>query len=68
MRICVYSDHAEDQMVRRSRTGIIQMVNIPLISWNYKKIGSIQEATFYSEFPAMKMAWSPNACRDTDYE
>ena len=60
LRIYIDSDHAGDQLTRRSRTGFIQMVNMATISWHSKKQGSIEGATFGSEFVAMKTAVEAN--------
>jgi hypothetical protein len=60
LRVYVDSDHAGDQVTRRSRTGFIQMVNMAPISWFSKKQGSVEGATFGSEFVAMKTAMEAN--------
>ena len=61
LRIYVDSDHAGDQLTRRSRTGFIQMVKMATIAWHSKKQGSIEGATFGSEFVAMKTALEATA-------
>jgi hypothetical protein len=60
LRCFVDSDHAGDQLTRRSRTGFIQMVNMGVVAWYSKKHGSIEGATFGSEFVAMKTAMEAN--------
>ena len=60
LRIFVYSDHAGDQITRRSRTGYIQMVNMAPIAWYSKKQGSIEGSTFGSEFVALKTGMEAN--------
>jgi hypothetical protein len=54
LRIYVDSDHAGDHMTRRSRTGYIMFLNSAVINWYSKKQGSVEGATFGSEFMAMK--------------
>jgi hypothetical protein len=60
LRIYVDSDHAADQVTRRSRTGYVQMVNMATVAWHSKKQGSVEGATFGSEFVAMKTAMEAN--------
>lgn len=60
LRCYVDSDHAGDKLTRRSRTGFIQMVNMSPITWYSKKQGSIEGATFGSEFVALKTAVEAN--------
>jgi hypothetical protein len=60
LRVYVDSDHAGDQVTRRSRTGFIQMVNMATIAWHSKKQGSVEGATFGSEFVALKTAMEAN--------
>jgi hypothetical protein len=60
LRVYVDSDHAGDQVTRRSRTGFIQLVNMATIAWYSKKQGSIEGATFGSEFVALKTAMEAN--------
>jgi hypothetical protein len=43
-----------------TRTGFIQMVNMPSFSWHAKKQESIEGATFSSEFVAMRAAVEAN--------
>lgn len=56
MRVYVDSDHAGDQVTRRSRTGFIVFLNGAPIYWSSKKQGSCETSTFGSEFVAMKQA------------
>ena len=60
LRLFVDSDHAGDQITRRSRTGYIQMVNMAPIAWYSKKQGSIEGSTFGSEFVALKTGMEAN--------
>jgi hypothetical protein len=60
IRIYVDSDHASDHMTRRSRTGYIMFLNNAVINWYSKKQGSVEGATFGSEFMAMKTAAEVN--------
>jgi hypothetical protein len=60
LRVYVDSDHAGDQVTRRSRTGFIQMVNMATIAWHSKKQGTVEGATFGSEFVALKTAMEAN--------
>jgi hypothetical protein len=54
IRFFVDADHAGDQATRRSRTGFIMFINSAVINWYSKKQGSVEGATFGSEFIAMK--------------
>ena len=56
MRVYVDSDHAGDQVTRRSRTGFVVFLNNAPIYWFSKKQGSCETSTFGSEFVAMKQA------------
>ena len=56
MRVFVDSDHAGDQLTRRSRTGFIIFLNNAPIYWSSKKQNSCETSTFGSEFVAMKQA------------
>lgn len=60
LRMFVDSDHAGDKLTRRSRTGYIQMVNMAPIAWYSKKQGSIEGASFGSEFMALKTGIEAN--------
>ena len=50
------SDHAGDQVNRRSRTGVLLYVNRSLITWYSKKQLSVETSSFGSEMVAMKTA------------
>ena len=50
----VDSDHAGDEITRRSRTGFIVFLNNSPIYWFSKKQGGIETSSFGSEFIAMK--------------
>ena len=50
----VYSDHARDLLIRRSRTGFLIYLNLALIHLYFKKQTSIETSSFGSEFVAMK--------------
>ena len=54
MSAYVDSDHAGDNITRRSRTGYIVYFNSAPIYWHSKKQNSIETSTFGSEFTAMK--------------
>ena len=56
VRVFVDSDHAGDQITRRSRTGFLVFFNSALIYLMYKKQGSIETSSFGSEYVAMKTA------------
>ena len=56
MRVFVDSDHAGDQVTRRSRTGYLVYLNNALIYWSSKKQTTIETSSFGSEFMAMKQA------------
>ena len=58
MRLCVYvdSDHAGDQLTRKSRTGFIVFLNSAPIYWYSKRQGSLETSTYGAEFIAMKQA------------
>ena len=56
MRIYVDSDHAGDQITRRSRTEFLVFLNNALIYWTSKKQTTIETSLFGSEFMAMKHA------------
>ena len=53
----VDSDHADDKITRRSRTGIIIFVNRAPIMWFSKKQNTVETSTFGSEFIAIKQAF-----------
>ena len=50
----VDSDHAGDEITRRSRTGFIVFLNNSPIYWFSKKQGGIETSSFGSEFIALK--------------
>lgn len=52
----VDSDHAGDQVTRRSRTGYLVYLNSALIYWFSKKQTTIETSSFGSEFMALKQA------------
>ena len=56
MRVFVDSDHAGDQVTRRSRTGFIVFLNNAPIYWSSKKQNSCETSTYGSELLAMKQA------------
>ena len=58
MRLPVYvdSDHAGDQVTRRSRTGFIVYLNNAPIYWFSKQQTLCETSTYGSEFIAMKQA------------
>lgn len=60
IRIYVDADHAGDVLTRRSRTGYIMFLNSAVMNWYSKKQGSVEGATFGSEFMAMKTAAEVN--------
>jgi hypothetical protein len=60
LTLFVDSDHAGDMMTRRSRTGFVQMANMAPIAWYSKKQGSVEAATFGSEFVALKTGMEAN--------
>jgi len=55
MTTFVDSDHAGDQVSRRSRTGVLIFLNRSPIVWHSKKQNSIESSSFGSEFTAMKV-------------
>ena len=55
LRIIVDSDHAEDKLTRRFRTGYIILLNNALIDWLSKKQATIETSVFGAEFVAMKI-------------
>ena len=54
IRAYVDSDHAGDEITRRSRTGFISFLNNSPIYWSSKKQGGIETSSFGSKFMAMK--------------
>lgn len=59
MRVFVDSDHAGDQVTKRSRTGFLVFLNQELIYWSSKKQIPIETPSFRSEYMALK--------HDTEY-
>ena len=55
MRAKVDSDHASDSITRRSSTGYLLYLNIPLVYWLSKKQISAESSSFGSDFFAMKV-------------
>ena len=56
MTTFVDSDHAGDQLTRRSRTGVLIFLGMAPIAWHSKKQTSIESSSFGSELSAMKTA------------
>ena len=56
LRVYVDSDHAGDQVTRRSRTGFVVYLNNAPIYWFSKRQTSCETSTYGSEFIAMKQA------------
>ena len=54
IRMFVDSDHAGDNVTRRSRTGFLIYLNNALINWTSKKQSTIETSVFGAEFCAMK--------------
>ena len=54
IRAYVDSDHAGDQVTRRSRTGFIVLLNNAPVYWFSKRQTGIETSTFGSEYMAMK--------------
>merc|ERR1712115_148961 len=54
MGMLVDSDHAGDQVTRRSRTGFLVFLNNALIYWTSKKQTTTETSSFGSEFMALK--------------
>lgn len=55
LRLFVDSDHAGDQIARRSRTGYFIYLNMAPVAWFSKKQGTIETSVFGAEFVAMKV-------------
>lgn len=56
LRLFVDSDHAGEELTRRSRTGFILYMNMAPILWFSKRQGTIETSVFGAEFVAMKVA------------
>lgn len=54
LRMFVDSDHANDKLTRRSRTGFFIYLNMALIVWFSKKQSTVETSVFGAEFVAMK--------------
>jgi hypothetical protein len=54
IRLYVDSDHAGDQLTRRSRTGFFIFLNMAPITWFSKRQATIETSVFGAEFVAMK--------------
>ena len=54
--VFVDSDHAGDQVTRRSQTGIIIYLNNSPIIWYSKRQSTVEFSTFGSEFVALRIA------------
>ena len=50
------SDHANDKVRRRSRTGFCFFINMACIIWNTKQQATVESAFFGAELVAMKQA------------
>ena len=56
IRVFVDSDHAGEELTRRSRTGYIIYVNSAPVLWHSKRQGTVETSVFGAEFVAMKQA------------
>ncbi len=56
LRCFVDSDHANDKVRRRSRTGFSFFMNMACIVWHTKRQATCESAVFGAEFVAMKQA------------
>jgi hypothetical protein len=54
IRLYVDSDHAGDQLIRRSRTGYIILLNSAPLVWFSKRQPTVETSVFGAEFVAMK--------------
>ena len=54
LRLYVDSDHANDKLRRRSRTGFFIYLNSALIQWVSKRQPTVESSVFGAEFVAMK--------------
>jgi hypothetical protein len=54
LRLCVDSDHAGEQITRRSRTGFFIYLNMAPIVWFSKHHPTVESSVFGAEFVAMK--------------
>ena len=65
LRMWVDSDHAEDKLTRRSRTGYFKFLNTALINWLSKKQATIEGSVFGAEFFAMNPVLRNSEASDT---
>ena len=54
LRMFVDSDHANDKIQRRSRTGFCIFINMVCVMWHTKRKATVESAVFDTEFVAMK--------------
>jgi hypothetical protein len=54
LRLFVYSDHADDQLTRHSRTGFVIYLNMAPIVWFSNRHPTVESSVFGAEFVAMK--------------
>jgi hypothetical protein len=54
IRRCVDSDHAGDQLIRRSRTGYFVHLNSAPLTWFSKRQRTVETSVFGAKFVAMK--------------
>jgi hypothetical protein len=54
LRLFVDSDHAGEELTRRSRTGFIMYMNSAPTLWHSKRQGTVETSVFGAEFVAMK--------------
>jgi hypothetical protein len=66
LRLFVDSDHAGEQMTRRSRTGYLIFLNLAPIQWFSKRQGTVETSVFGAEFVAMRAG--NEACRGIRYK
>ena len=52
----VHVDHAQDQLTRWSITGIVMLLNNPLICWISKRQTTVESSTYGSELVAIRIA------------
>jgi hypothetical protein len=54
IHLCVDSDHAGDQLIRRSRTGYFTHLNLAPLTWFSKRQPTVETSVFGAKFVAMK--------------
>ena len=54
LRLYVDSDHAEEELTRRSRTGFFIFFNMAPVVWFSKRQPTVETSVFGAEFVAMK--------------